>query len=320
LAFVRSGVMEIRNYQPGDESVQAAIYNAAAGSLPKFKPASEGEVGRRTKASDFDPRTRFYAVAGGEVVGYAMFHANGRVSYPWCRPGQESAAEPLFAEVEKAMKARKMPLAFAAYRGDWTPPREFFLRHGFRLAREMMNFVVDQVELPTRTGKLSNPLSPLTRQDIPAIFALAPEVLRVASPQALEKQLFENPYFKPDSVYVLRSRANNVPLAAGIVIENPGYADPKQVDAAMPCFRLGAFGTEGMQTKRINGLFSFLCGSDRDVNPLALDLMHHATVRLEESEAESLAAQVPSDAPHLLQFYQRYFRRQASFPVYEKAL
>ena len=88
----------------------------------------------------------------------------------------------------------------------------------------------------------------------------------------------------------------------------------------MPCFRLGAFGTEGMQTKRINGLFSFLCASDRDVNPLALDLMHHATVRLEESDAGSLAAQVPSDAPHLLQFYQRYFRRQASFPVFEKTL
>jgi hypothetical protein len=312
--------MDIRNYQPGDDAVQAAIYNEAAGRLPKFKAANEGDVSRRSKAPDFDPRMRFYALDGGRMVGYAMFSPNGRVSYPWCRKGHENAAAALFEAVEKGMKARGISLAFAAYRGDWAPQKEFFLNHGYKLAREMVNFVVDQVELPTRTGKLSNPLSPLSREDVPAIFALAPKVLRVSSPEALEKHLFENPYFKPESVFVLRSRANNVPLAAGIVIDNSTYADPKQVDPAMPCFRLGAFGSEEMQTKRINGLFSFLCPSDRDVNPLALDLMHHATVRLEESDAGSLAAQVPSDAPHLLQFYQRYFRRQASFPVFEKAL
>src|SRR5260370_1346184 len=218
--------MNIRNYQPGDDATQAAIYNEAAGQLPKFKPANEGEVNRRTKVPDFDPGSRFYAIDGGEVIGYAMFHPNGRASFPWCRKGHENAADSLFEAVENAMKARGMRLAFAAYRGDWAPPKEVFKGHGVR----------------------------------------------------------------------------------------------QQVDPAMPCFRLGAFGTEGMQTKRINGLFSFLCASDRDVNPLALDLMHHATVRLEESDAGSLAAQVPSDAPHLLQFYQRYFRRQASFPVFEKAL
>jgi len=312
--------MDIRNYQPGDDSVQAAIYNEAACAFPKFKAASEGDVNRRTKAPGFDPATRFYAVAGNKVVGYVSFHTNGRVGFPWCRPGQEAAAEPLFEAVLRAMKDRKILLAFAAYRHDWPGPKEFFTRHGFRVAREMVNFVVDQVELPTRTGKLSNPLSPLAREDIPAIYALAPKVFRLSSPEALEQHLLHNPYFKAESVFVLRSRATNVPLAAGIVIENSGYADPKQVDPAMPCYRLGAFGSEGMQTKRINGLFSFVCASERDVNPLALDLMHHATVRLEESEAESLAAQVPSDAPHLLQFYQRYFRRQASFPVFEKAL
>jgi len=312
--------MDIRNYQPGDDAVQAAIYNEAAGQLPKFKAATEGDVSRRCKAPDFDPGSRFYAIDGGRTVGYAMFHPNGRVNYPWCRKGHESAAEALFEAAEKGMRARGISLAFAAYRGDWGAQKEFFLGHGYKLAREMVNFVVDQVELPTRTGKLSNPLSPLSREDVPAIFALAPKVLRVSSAEALEKHLFENTYFKPESVFVLRSRANNVPLAAGIVIDNSSYADPKQVDAAMPCFRLGAFGSEGMQAKRINGLFSFLCASDRDVNPLALDLMHHATVRLEESDAGSLAAQVPSDAPHLLQFYQRYFRRQASFPVFEKVL
>ena len=34
--------MLIRTYQPGDEQAQARIYNAAAGSLPAFKPADPG--------------------------------------------------------------------------------------------------------------------------------------------------------------------------------------------------------------------------------------------------------------------------------------
>jgi hypothetical protein len=34
----------------------------------------------------------------------------------------------------------------------------------------------------------------------------------------------------------------------------------------------------------------------------------------------AFAAQVASNVPHLLRFYQNYFRRQGSFPVYERAL
>ena len=33
-----------------------------------------------------------------------------------------------------------------------------------------------------------------------------------------------------------------------------------------------------------------------------------------------LAAQVPSDVPPLLRFYKQYFRRQGSFPIYERPL
>ena len=88
--------MRIRNYQEGDESRQAAIYNEAAGPLPKFKPTTVEEVRRRCRARDFDPGTRFYAEDGGQVVGYAMFQPNGRVNFPWCLPDHAAAAEPLF--------------------------------------------------------------------------------------------------------------------------------------------------------------------------------------------------------------------------------
>ena len=95
---------------------------------------------------------------------------------------------------------------------------------------------------------------------------------------------------------------------------------PGQTDACMPCFRLGAFGTEGLTTKRINGVFSLLAADNRDIHPLGLDLMGYAAYLLRETEVETVAAQVPSDAPHLLRFYTRYFRRQGSFPILERDL
>jgi hypothetical protein len=310
----------IRTFQPGDEAAQVNLFNEAAVSLPKFKPATLDEVRRRRRDAAFDPNTRFFALdEAGQPVGYATFHANGRVSYPWCRPGHESAAESLFAKVLETMRARGLPRAFAAYRGDW-PQCDFFVAHGFRLVREMVNFVINLVDMPTPAARASNFIAPMRQEDVPAVFALAPRALRVGTPEELERHLFHNPYFGPDALYALRTRRDGPPIAAGILVEDPAYADPRQVDAAMPCYRLGAFGTEGMQCKRINGLFSFLAEPGRDCSPLALDLVGHAALRLNRTDAEVLAAQVPSDVPHLTRFYQRYFQRQGSFPVFELEL
>jgi hypothetical protein len=109
-------------------------------------------------------------------------------------------------------------------------------------------------------------------------------------------------------------------VAVGMLVINSSYADPKMVDSSMPCFRLGAFGTEGLTTKRINGLFSFLTPDNRDVSSMGLDLLGQAAMSLESTTLGTLAAQVPSDAAHLLRFYQQYFRRQGSFPIYERSL
>src|SRR5262245_40520910 len=65
---VRGSHMRIRTYQPGDEQPQALIYNAAAVSLPAFKPASADEIARRYERDDTDPGSRFYAVLDDEVV------------------------------------------------------------------------------------------------------------------------------------------------------------------------------------------------------------------------------------------------------------
>ncbi|HEY7423633.1 MAG TPA: hypothetical protein VH682_05255 [Gemmataceae bacterium] len=312
--------MDIRTYRPGDEVAQVSIYNEAAGELPKFKAATLDEVRRRGRAADYDPSTRFLALADGQPVGYAGFHANGRVSYPWCRKGHEAAAQPLFDRVTQEMKERGLSRAFTAYRADWPAQQEFFQKNGFQARREMINFVLDRMEMPAPAARPSNNINPATHGDVPAILEMGANVLSLNDRAALERYLFHNTYFSADSVFVLRKGTDGPPLAVGIVIANPAYANPRQVDAAMPCFRLGAFGTEGMSTKRLNGLFSFLTADTPDAHALALDLMGYATYQLRDSEVKTFAAQVPSDAGHLLRFYKEYFQRQASFPVLERTL
>jgi hypothetical protein len=312
--------MEIRTYRPGDEAAQVSIYNEAASELPKFKAATLDEVRRRARGADYDPAARFLALVDGRPVGYAAFGTNGRVSYPWCRKGHEAAAQPLFERVLQAMKERGLTRAFAAYRTDWTAQLQFFQNNGFQLRREMVNYALDLVEMPTPMARPSSSVGPATPEDVPAILEMGTNVLLIRERAALEQYLFHNPFFPADSVFVLRNRTGGPALAAGILIANPAYAHPRQVDAAMPCFRLGAFGTEGMTTKRINGLFSFLAADTHEAQPRALDLLGYAAHKLQNTEVETFAAQVPSDAAYLLRFYKQYFQRQASFPILERTL
>jgi hypothetical protein len=312
--------MNIRTFIAGDDEAQVSLYNEAAATLPKFKAASLDEVRRRTHAAGFDPTTRYYAEDNGQLVGYATFQTNGRVSYPWHRPRYESCAEPLLEAVFQAMKARNLPRAWAAYRADWPAQRDFFLGHGFQPVREMINYVMDFAEMPTPSGRVIRQMRPLTAADVPAVLAMGANILRVQTTAQLQDYLFRNPYFPADALFVHRGKAGEPPLAVGLAIGNPTYAHPKQVDSAMPCFRLGAFGTEGLTTKRIKGMFSFLCAPDQVAAPLALDLLGYAAIKMEETDVSSFAAQAPSDAPHLMRFYNQYFRRQGSFPIFERSL
>jgi hypothetical protein len=311
--------MTIRTFQPGDEAAQVSIYNEASAELPKFKPATLDEIRRRHRGADFDPGLRFFAVVDDQPVGYAAVHANGRVSYPWCRKGHEELAEPLFQRALQALRERGVGTAFAAYRSDWQPQIDFFLARGFRKSRDMVNFVVDLADTPTPGARRSSMLSPLKPRDLPALLRLAPEALRTTSLPDLERHFFQNPYFNPDAMFVLRNRDDGLPDAVGMLIADPAYANVKQVDAAMPCFRLGAFGTEGMQAKRFNGLFSFLAHK-QDANRLGLDLLGHAAFRLQQTNVDAFAAQAPSDVPYLLRFYESHFRKQGSFPMLERTI
>jgi hypothetical protein len=313
--------MSIRTFQPGDDAAQVTIYNEAAADLPKFKPASLDEVRRRCAAPDFDPATRLYAIDGGRPVGYATFAASGRIGFPWCRRGFEQHAEPLFDALLAAMRQRGIVRGWAAYRADWTGVADFFVRHGFAAGRQMLNYFLDLEELPTPSARGSSLVcGAVTPADLPALLALVPGLSRAHTAAELEQALLHNPYFPADSVYALRERSSGQVLAAAILVHNPAYAAPKALDANMPCFRLGAWGTEGLTHKRIDGMLSVLMADNRDANRLGLDLLATAAQRLDETEVGTLAAQVPGDQAHLVRFYRQYFRAQGSFPLYERDL
>ncbi len=311
---------KIRLYQAGDDAAQVSIYNEAAAALPGFKPATLDEVRRRSRDPACTARGRFMAVINARPMAYATYQTNGRVSLPWCRKGQEALAEPLLQHVLDAMKAEGLTHAWAAYRADWKGPLEFLQRQGFEPRREMVNFMLDFTDMPTPTSRPNTSIGPLSPEDVPAVMTLGQGILRVHNPAALVQHLFHNPYFPATSLYALRDRSNDAPLAVGVIVANPSYSKPQAVDSRMPCFRLGAFGTEGLTAKRINGLFSFVSVAGPDLSRFGLDLMAHIAFRLEETDVETFAAQVPSDAAHLLRFYNQYFRRQGSFPVLERSL
>jgi hypothetical protein len=309
--------MTIRPYQPGDEAAQVAIYNAAAASLPGFKPASVDEVERRYRAGDWDPTARFYAVEGGEVVGYAVFNPNGRISYPWCRSGAEAVQPPLLDAVLAAMRERGLDESWTAYRGDWKPVLAFFQTHGFEAARTVINYVAPLAALPRTPVPEGQAIRPLERGDLPQVVEQGRGLFGATELRVLESSLFANPYIDASACYALtpETDAGQI-LGAALVVSHPGYADPTKIDATMPCFRLGALGTERQRHKRVNGLYS--CVFARE--PEGVTLLGEAVRRLENASLTHIAAQAPSDQPALIALYDRYFQRQGAFPILRRRL
>src|SRR5262249_16069840 len=147
----------------------------------------------------FDPQSKFYACESQRVIGYAAFNPNGRVSFPWCLPGHESAQGPLLAAVIDTMTLRDFPEAWAAYRGDWLPVLEFLQEHGFTPVREMVNFVAETKALPGTAVPPGLAIGALGREEMPHVRELS-RSLFAAAPERLDEFYWENPFFGPDSL------------------------------------------------------------------------------------------------------------------------
>jgi hypothetical protein len=306
--------MRIRTYQPGDEQAQARVYNTAAGSLPAFKPANPEEIARRYQAGDADVGSRFYAEDDDQVVAYAVCCPSGRISYPWCLPGAESAREPLLDRVLDELASRGLPEAWAAYRADWSPVLEFLRSNGFDEKRQMINYLAEVSRLPGY-GELPDDrvIEPLGRAEVSHLISLAPGIFAGIEPRSLEAFFREHPsYDFSESFFALKERGSGRVLGAGLLIISDQFADPGKIDPAMPCFRLGAFGTERERHKRVNGLFSCVFA-----DPAEADLLLAAPdwERARRAGLTHVAAQAPSDAIAICAFYDRIFQRQGAFPI-----
>lgn len=312
--------MNIRTFLPGDEVTQAGTFNAVAFALPGFKPATANDVRKRTRGRDFDATARFFAEVNGQVVGYCVLElAQRRISFPWCKKGFESGAKPLLDTALASARARGLTSVFTAYRRDWEPVWRFFQENEFRYARDVINYWADPVDLPTLVNRSRIPIDRLRREDLPALAAMGKGLIRLPLEQ-LEAHYFANPYFPAEAFFVLRDRDGHTPVAVGVGLESGTYAEVKLIDPLAPCFRLGAFGTEGLNTKRVNGMFSYVVADPAQAITAGLALLAEASQEMTDGTVTALAAQCPSDAPHLLGFYNRYFKEHGRFPIFERAL
>ncbi len=312
--------MAIRLFQSGDEQKQASIYNAAAGSLPGFKPAKAEEVSRRYQAVDFDPGSRFYAVDNGEVVGYAVFGENGRISYPWCLPLAQAWREPLLEAVLAEMGKRRLSEAWAAYRADWSSVLGFLDEQGFVEKRAMINYVGELSGLP-RPGQLpaDRSIEPLRREELPRILSLAPHLFAGTDAQTIERYFWNHSFYRfPENLFALKESKSGEMVGVYVLVIDDRFADPTKIDAAMPCCRLGAFGTEDQRHKRVNGLFSCVF-ADRNEGELMMKL-EPVWSKASGAGLTHIAAQAPSNAPAVCALYDLYLQRQGMFPIVARDL
>ena len=308
--------MPIRTYQPGDEQAQARIYNTVASPLPGFKPTSAEEIARRYQAVDPEPMAKLYAVEDDQMVGYIVFNPNGRTSYPWCLAEYQTTRDALLDGALAAMSSRRYAEAWATYRADWSPVLEYFQEHGFARAREMINYVAKLDRLPDRPLPSGRIITPLERQDLSRLPDLEPGLFADCDAKCLDLFLWENPYFSADGLFALRDDGDGTLLGAALIIANAAYADPSKLDASMPCFRLGAFGTESQRHKRVNGLFAAVF-ADETAGEL---LLSEAARHLGRLGLTHIAAQAPSNVPSQCAFFDSFFDRQGEFPILVRPL
>jgi hypothetical protein len=304
---------------PGDELSQVEIYNAVAQSFPGYKSATRDEVVRRYSSTQFDPTTKLYAQDAGRIIAYVTFWSTGRISTPWSANDDADIRSQLMDAALESMRQRGLTRVWAAYRADWTKVHIWLTELGFRSSHDVVNFIAPREYLPDETLPDKMRLEVMTRSDTIQVYELNPKAFGVESAEELALAWWDgsdSPYYKDDSRIVLRDLETGDILASGIVILNSDFADPSQVDAAMPCSRLGAVGADSDNCKRMNGLFSYVASPGPNNHRFARVLLAEARRRFSQFGVKEVAAQCKSNRLVEQAFYRTHFRTQGSFPIF----
>ena len=144
------------------------------------------------------------------------------------------------------------------------------------------------------------------------ILAYLMQILQVQQQIVMQQQGLSGPLVYAKNVFDVLSK-----LCENAGYKEPFFADPTKIDPAMPCFRLGAFGTERERHKRVTGLFSCVFADKADGEVLLAAALWSQAGR---SGLTHIAAQAPSDAASLCSWYDRFFQRQGSFPILSRQL
>ena len=264
--------MTIRTFQPGDDVAQVSHLQRGGRRAAEFQarhagraapPAARPGLRRRPRGSTPWP------TAGRSAT--PRFAANGRVSFPWCRKGHEAVAEPLLrrrprgdARARPTARLRRLPRRLAGPARSSRPTAS-------RQTREMVNFVIDIVEMPTPAARRAANITPVTagrRARHPPPRGRRPA--RRRPPRRSKQHLFRNPYFSAASLFALRSRSGDDAGRRRRWSSSRGLRQPRPGRRApCPASASGRSAPRGMTHKRINGLFSFLAADARELSAYA---------------------------------------------------
>ncbi len=311
----------IRSFTTGDDAARVGIFNEAAAGLPKFKPATLDEIRRRTHGRDFDPadavlRRGQRAAAGIRYVSdqRARFASPGAARAANASPNRCSSAssgdEDSWSQAHLRRLSRRLdgqttsswPMASATRTtwstSYWTWPTCRRLRPatapGISAADARMTYP---------------PWLPLcrTRWALP--------IWRPWNATSCTTRTFHP--MPPSS---LRGKTEGQLAAAGILIVNPAYADPTQVDCGHAVFPARGVRHRRNDDEAHQWPVQFPDAGRPRCQPARPRPARLCLADAGDTDVSTVAAQVSSAVPHLLRFYERYFRKQGSFPIFEREL
>src|SRR5262249_11565751 len=162
-------------------------------------------------------------------------------------------------------------------------------RRGFARSREMINYVADVSDLPAGVPPREGAFAPVGREEFRQAVAMGEGLFVGEDPEAVAGFYAESPYVTPVGLFALNNVRDDPLRGLGVAIVDGRYADPTQIDAAMPCFRLGSLGTEVERHKRVKGMISVVFRDEED----GVALLAEASRRLRQAGLAHAAAQVP---------------------------